>query len=46
MVKFIIYNDEVCCVLEWGMDILVEVVVVIFGFKGCNVVFEKKFGFF
>lgn len=46
MVKCIIYNENVCCVLEKGMDIFVEFVVVILGFKGCNVVLEKKFGVF
>lgn len=46
MVKCIIYNENVCCVFEKGIDIFCEVVVVILGFKGCNVVFEKKFGVF
>lgn len=44
MVKDIKFSEEVCCVMLCGVDILVNVVKVMFGLKGCNVVLEKKFG--
>lgn len=46
MVKIIVYDEEVCCGFEWGLNVFVDVVKVILGFKGCNVVLEKKWGVF
>lgn len=45
MVKEIKFSEEVCCVMFCGVDVFVDVVKVILGLKGCNVVLEKKFGF-
>lgn len=44
MVKDIKFSEDVCCFMFCGVDVLVNVVKVMFGFKGCNVVLEKKFG--
>lgn len=46
MVKDIKFLVDVCLVMVCGVDILVDIVKVILGFKGCNVVFEKVFGLF
>lgn len=46
MVKIIVFDEEVCCGFECGFNIFVDVVKVIFGLCGCNVVFEKKWGVF
>jgi len=44
MVKILEFDDFVCKVFECGVDVFVNVVKVIFGFKGCNVVISKVWG--
>lgn len=44
MVKEIKFVEDVCVVMLCGVDVLVDIVKVILGFKGCNVVLEKLFG--
>lgn len=46
MVKIINFNDEVRKKLEIGVNIFVDVVKVILGLRGRNVVFEKFYGVF
>lgn len=44
VVKMILFDEEVRRVFECGVNKFVDIVKVIFGLKGRNVVFEKKFG--
>lgn len=46
MLKEIKFLFDVCLVMVCGVDIFVDIVKVILGLKGCNVVFEKLFGLF
>lgn len=46
MVKDIKFDIEVCDVIKCGVDVLVNVVKVILGLKGCNVIISKLFGVF
>lgn len=45
MVKEIKFLEEIRRVLEVGVNKLVDIVKVILGFKGRNVILDKKFGF-
>lgn len=44
VVKDVCFGNDVCVKMLEGVNILVDVVKVILGFKGCNVVFDKFFG--
>lgn len=46
MVKIVEFDDKFRCFLEWGINILVDVVRIIMGLKGRNVLLEKKYGVF
>lgn len=46
MIKILKFDEEACRGFEVGVNKLVDVVKVIFGFKGRNVVLDKKFGVF
>lgn len=45
MVKELKFVEDVCVVMLCGVDKLVDIVKVILGFKGWNVVLEKFYGF-
>lgn len=44
VVKEVKFGDFVCKKMLVGVNVLVDVVKVIFGLKGCNVVLDKFFG--
>lgn len=44
VVKEVKFGDSVCFRMVCGVNVLVDVVKVILGLKGCNVVLEKLFG--
>lgn len=46
VVKEVCFGDDVCSKMLKGVNILVNVVKVILGLKGCNVVLDKFFGVF
>lgn len=44
VVKDVKFGNDVCVKMLKGVNVLVDVVKVILGFKGCNVVLDKVYG--